>query len=239
MKKIITFNLILMIVLSTPLSYGQNNQFNQQLIEGDQAGRAIVVNALVAPLADSTNYTAEGLIAYPFYAGVILGGLLIGDLLTDTCISRWHPGDFYYEKNYEIMTTKNKEVWKCYHESKCVNKVDMNVVMGATRPGGGMSFAECRQKCINDVVNSAPDSVAHCAKKKTDGYYSDGSYYYSSAGNQIAQLFKNSHKKRDRYKRNQWQTARDECMDEASMMDSAGFTEVYDAYNNCLKGKGF
>jgi len=80
----------------------------------------------------------------------------------------------------------------------------MNVVMGATRSGGGMSFAECRHKCINDVVKSAPTSVAHCAKKKTDGYYSDGSYYYSSSSSGIAQLFNNTHKKKDKYKKNEW-----------------------------------
>jgi len=111
MRKIITFNIIfcLILIFSAYQSYGQDTQINEDKVEGEQVGTANVVDMMImGPLLESmgsSGYGAE-LIVMPIWAGVILGGFLIGDLVADTCVSRWHPGDFYYEKNYKIMKTK-------------------------------------------------------------------------------------------------------------------------------------
>ena len=252
MKMVRKLILIFCLLLFFPahLSYGQNSQIKEDRIEGERIGSEnvaeVVTEVVTEVMVDSIYYSGGSsgygaeLIAMPMMAGVILGAFLIGDLLADTCVSRFHPGDFYYEKNYKIMKTKNKEAWECYNDTKCANQVDMNVVMGVTRSGGGMGVGECRHKCIDKVIKSTPSSVAHCARKKTDGYYSDGSYYYSSSVSGLAQLFNNTHKSKDKYKKNEWQSARDECMETASKQNRGLSSQIiYDSYNECLKERGF
>jgi len=243
--RLLFFIFSLLFVSSIPTTYGQEQAVLEHELEGDRISEE-VVSDIIGDIIDEAffgyhpnSYGSEIIVASAMI-GIILGCMLVGDLLTDTCTTRWHPGDYYYEKNYKIMKTKNIEAWECYNNKKCVNQVDMNVVMGATRPGGGMSFGECRQNCINEVIKSAPNLVAHCAKKKTDGYYSDGSYYYSSSGSDLAQLFNNTHKNKDKYKKNEWQKARDECMDIARKQNGVFSSQIiYDSYNDCLKERGF
>ena len=107
----------LIFVISALPSYGQSTQIEVDSVEGEQIGSDNVTEVIgeaveyiiVAPTYDTLGYDSYGdalvgnTIAAGLATGIILGGFLIGDLLADTCTSRWHPGDFYYQKNYKVM----------------------------------------------------------------------------------------------------------------------------------------
>ena len=131
--------------------------------------------------------------------------------------------------------------------------MDLNTTMGSLRSNvkkQGVNFSECYNPCLTETNLSLPKSVAYCAKKKTDGYYSDGSYYDGKFNRDkplLVYILKNRHKLRDKYEKTEWQEARDECMKFATGIKRKKLFEHFDiwnertyaAYNDCLKERGY
>ena len=173
------------------------------------------------------------------------------------CDSYYHPGDLYYEKNYKKLKSISYDIRECYQ--KCWGKMDKNVVMGVTRSDKvikGESFSECFDPCKKDAFKDFLTPIATCKDEGIYGYYSDGSYYDSSEKNKIDyRFFDNVHELKDQYEKNEWQKARDVCMQIVSenkdymkrqwRIDKSkeySFTPNQKGityYNNCLKERGY
>ncbi len=159
------------------------------------------------------------------------------------CNTLWHPGDYYYEKNYKIIKPIKMKALKCHNN--CEKKsMEMNVAMGSLRSNKGVSHNQCYKPCAIDAYKPFPTSVATCKYEGVKGHYSDGSFYYSS-GNLIQLLLKNRHELKDKYEKTEWQKARDECM-ELTSKKKKGFElpmsyheRLFGLYNDCLKERGF
>jgi len=184
------------------------------------------------------------------FAGLIAVGL-IHDLLTDRCSINWHPGDYYYEKNYILIKPIKIKVQKCYN--KCIQKsMNQNVGMGSLRnykKDETGNFNECFNPCFKETMKTFPTSVATCALEKSDNYYTDGSYYNPSYVPDVPLLkviFANKNKLRDSYEKTEWQKARDQCMEITSKKKGKFFESVdgqfhrmFGLYNECLKERGY
>ena len=157
------------------------------------------------------------------------------------CDSLWHPGDYYYEKNYKIIKKINIKSGECWNN--CTKK-SMNVSMGSLRSNKGVSHRQCYNPCAIDAYKPFPTSVATCKYEGIKGHYSDGSYYYSS-GNSWQLLLKNKHELKDKYEKTEWQKARDECMELTSKKGRKWYErrmqrkERLGLYNDCLKERGY
>jgi len=162
------------------------------------------------------------------------------------CDSLWHPGDYYYEKNYKIIKPINMKALKCHNN--CEKKsMDMNVAMGSLRSNKGVSHNQCYNPCAIDAYKPFPTSVATCKYEGIKGHYSDGSYYHSSGNSSnLYIVLKNRHKLKDKYEKTEWQKTRDECMELTSkkgikwLEGPVSYQErLLGLYNNCLKERGF
>ena len=162
------------------------------------------------------------------------------------CDMYFHPGDYYYEKNYKIIKPINMKVLKC--RNNCEKKsMEMNVAMGSLRSNKGVSHNQCFNPCAIDAYKPFPTSVATCKYEGVKGRYSDGSYYHSSGNSSnLSIVLKNRHKLKDKYEKTEWQRARDECMELTSKkrikwLEGPGSYQerLLGLYNNCLKEKGY
>jgi len=209
----------LFLFFSTQMSYGQHNLYMPDV------GSEVLGFIILLPLA------------------------AIYDLSTDRCVLNWHPGDYYYEKNYEVIKPINKKIINCY--DNCFKRTDMNVTMGSVRSNkkdDSGNFGKCYNPCVREAMEPFPTSIATCALKESDDYYTDGSYYRPQSANQpsLQKLFKNKHKLRGKYEKTEWQKARDECM-ELTSKKKGKFFEKWDEqfqrllalYNDCLKERGY
>jgi len=117
------------------------------------------------------------------------------------CDMYFHPGDYYYEKNYKIIKPIKMKAWECY--KNCTKKsMDMNVAMGSLRSNKGVSHNQCYNPCAIDAYKPFPTSVATCKDEGIYGYYSDGSYYNSHIipnYPSFDEKLKNIHKLKDKY----------------------------------------
>jgi len=160
------------------------------------------------------------------------------------CDSLWHPGDYYYEKNYKIIKKINIKSGECWNN--CTKK-SMNVSMGSLRSNKGVSHRQCYNPCAIDAYKPFPTSVATCKYEGIKGRYSDGSFYFSSGNSSNLYLvLKNRHKLKDKYEKTEWQKARDECMELTSkkrikwLEGPVSYQErLLGLYNDCLKERGF
>jgi len=193
---------------------------------------------------------------------MLLPFALISDLATNRCALNWHPGDYFYEKNYKIIKPINKKIFECH--DNCFKKMDLNVAMGSVRSNPkqqGVSYSECYSPCLTETMKSFPTSVATCKYEESDDYYTDGSYYKTKGGFEVIiivpgkdnsdtsglqKLFKNKHKLRDKYEKTEWQKARDECMEVTSQIKikRSGTLQtqnerLFALYNDCLKERGY
>ena len=189
---------------------------------------------------------------------MIIGGLLlilpiwaISSFFSEDkkCDSRWHPGDYYYEKNYKIIKPIKMKALKCHNN--CEKKsMEMNVAMGSLRSNKGVSHNQCYTPCAIDAYKPFPTSVATCKYEGTKGHYSDGSFYDSpynldSASTLLSEKLKNTHKLKDKYEKTEWQKARDECMELTSKKGRKWYErrmqrkERLGLYNDCLKERGY
>ena len=159
------------------------------------------------------------------------------------CNSLWHPGDYYYEKNYKIIKKINIKSGECWNN--CTKK-SMNVSMGSLRSNKGVSHRQCYNPCAIDAYKPFPTSVATCKYEGIKGHYSDGSYYHSSGNSSYLYIvLKNRHKLKDKYEKTEWQKARDECMELTSKkkklfeLPMSYHERLFGLYNDCLKERGF
>jgi len=172
------------------------------------------------------------------------------DLATDRCVLHWHPGDYYYEKNYKIIKPINIKVQKCY--IRCTKKsVDKHVAMGSVRSNkkdDSGNFSECYNPCFKEAIKPFPTTLATCAFKESDDYYTDGSYYTPSTNNpSLQKIFTNKHKLRNKYEKTDWQQARDKCMELTWKKNHKTYFKsirnrnimMIDFYNDCLKERGY
>lgn len=161
------------------------------------------------------------------------------------CNSLWHPGDYYYEKNYKIIKPINMKVLKCHNN--CEKKsMEMNVAMGSLRSNKGVSHNQCYKPCAIDAYKPFPTSVATCKYEGIKGHYSDGSYYHSSGNSSYLYIvLKNRHKLKDKYEKTEWQKARDECMELTSKkkklfeLPMSYHERLFGLYNDCLKERSY
>jgi len=165
------------------------------------------------------------------------------------CNSLWHPGDYYYEKNYKIIKPIKMKVLECHNN--CEKKsMEMNVAMGSLRSNKGVSHNQCYTPCAIDAYKPFPTSVATCKYEGTKGHYSDGSFYDSpynldSASTLLSEKLKNTHKLKDKYEKTEWQKTRDECMELTIEQEKKfGFPWTKNKwtlglYNECLKERGY
>ena len=168
---------------------------------------------------------------------------------TFSCSLPWHPGDYYYEKNYKIIKPINLKLQNC--KNKCLKKnKNQNVGKGYYENKCYKNFWGNYTPCFGEAMKTFPhDSISYCKKVGTDGAYSDDSYYSTSIGtshNLLTQVFRNTHELKDAYEKNEWQKARDKCMEIASKTKRKSFDnsdeifkKTYFAYNDCLTEKGF
>ncbi len=164
------------------------------------------------------------------------------------CNLLWHPGDYYYEKNYKIIKPIKMKAMECY--KNCTKKsMDMNVAMGSLRSNKGVSHRQCYNPCAIDAYKPFPTSVATCKYEGVKGHYSDGSYYYSHINPNYPSFdekLKNIHKLKDKYEKTEWQKARDECMELTSKKRIKWLERpmqhnerLLGLYNDCLKERGY
>jgi len=184
-----------------------------------------------------------------FFSALLISLMVTPPQLSDCnkCDSCWHPGDYYYEKNFYKIRKINIDVLKC--GEVCQMKLDKNVAMGSVREYDGKvepSYYDCYKPCVFKALEPFPSSVATCKYEGTEGYYSDGSYYDSPSRESIdRRLYENTHKLKDKYEKSEWQKARDECMEFTSkkkkFFETASMKQkrMYSTYNNCLKERGF
>jgi len=220
---------ILLLIFSLFLFFPTQKTYGQQV--GQQVspdiGSALIIPATVAALIIGVAY----------------------DLATDTCVLNWHPGDYYYEKNYKIIKPINMKLSKCH--DNCFKKMDLNVTMGSVRSGikdQGQDYSGCYNPCVKEAIKPFPTTLATCAFKESDDYYTDGSYYKPQSANKssLQQIFTNRHKLRNKYEKTDWQQARDKCMELTwKKNDKTYFKSIesrnimmIDFYNDCLKERG-
>jgi len=162
------------------------------------------------------------------------------------CDSFWHPGDYYYEKNYKFIKPMEMKLMECYNN--CTKKsMDMNVAMGSLRSNKGLSHNQCYNPCAIDAYKLLPSSIPTCKYEGIKGHYSDGSYCHSSGySSNLYIVLKNRHKLKDKYEKTEWQKARDECMELTSkkrikFLEGLGSYQerLFGFYNDCLKERGY
>jgi len=164
------------------------------------------------------------------------------------CDLCYHPGDYFYEKNYKIIKPINKKIIEC--DENCMAKMDKSGAMGSVRSSGSksMSYSECYNPCVIEAAKPFPTSMATCKYEGVKGHYNDGSYYDTKLHpdyNHLITLLKNRHKLKDKYEKTVWQKARDECMsitsEQSNMFELAGPQEerLIGLYNDCLKERGY
>ncbi len=186
-------------------------------------------------------------------APLVVAALIFGvayDLATNRCVLNWHPGDYYYEKNYKIIKPINKKIFECH--DNCFKKMDLNVTMGSVRSNkkdDSGNFIECYNPCFKEAIKPFPTTLATCAFKESDDYYTDGSYYKprSTDSPSLQKIFTNKHKLRNKYEKTDWQQARDKCMELTwKKNDKTYFKSIesrnimmIDFYYDCLKERRF
>jgi len=183
---------------------------------------------------------AEALVLLP--VALILSLFIDGD----KCDLIWHPGDYYYEKNYKIINPINMKVMECHNN--CEKKMDKSLAMGSVRSNEknrGVNYSECYNPCVIDAFKPFPTSVSACKYEGIKGHYSDGSYYDSRENSNLKMMLINKHKLRNRYEKTEWQQARDECMELTSKKGKffetpvAQHERLLGLYNDCLKERGY
>jgi len=173
------------------------------------------------------------------------------------CDMYFHPGDLYYEKNFNELYTVISMLKKCKIECGRKNKI-IYAYRKCEKP--------CKEKAAKELSTTL--SIATCKDEGIYGYYSDGSYYNSTVKNMITyDFFINKHELKDKYEKNEWQKTRDACMqkvsenkeymkkqskikssDEFQFPDTNEYRKNFPSspnpkatrfYNECLKERGF
>jgi len=183
---------------------------------------------------------------------------LIGALSPEewgSCDYPTHPGDFFYEKNYEKIKLYWQNKGECRKKCRSLHRSSSSTY---SPPQSSTKFSnkeyECNESCNYEALKYYPTSMATCKDKGIYGYYSDGSYYDSPRKWGIDyRFFNNTHELKDKYDKTKWQKARDECMQKVSEIKEYMKFQRYPNtapksspnpngtrfYNECLKERGF
>jgi len=200
---------------------------------------------LFFPTQKTYGQAIGAVLVIPIKIAAIIFGVAF-DLSRDTCGIHSHPGDYYYEKNYKIIKLIDKKIIECHDNClKKLKKKDRSVTYRSAR--SGIKHGGCYMPCLTEAMKSYPTSVATCAFKESDDYYTDGSYYRPQYNKSawLSVIFTNKHKLRNKYEKTDWQKARDECMEltskktkyfEAPILEQERLIALY---NDCLKERGF